>query len=300
MRILRTSVQGQTVVDPMLLEALPGFAEGALAPPAAAGPVAAVAAGPAAGAQPAAVTWEPLSLDGVLFADARQVGRDETVVTNILTYEKHALPGQWELTVDGADGMLFQVSEAGGPDNECIKDVETLFAKTLYTNNGDPDDLWIHESVNGEVVWTSISLAASRQRTAQATMLVGPTEAGHDFDVTVFRRPRPSSQKCFWSLSDLYVCIGSDSFQNASKWVDRGLPRWNGWLKKVLGDGHFIFSTFLHENCHKRRQLPFHERCTAATSVSTAGLISLLCRLAYFTKGRGGLSTVVGRNSCKL
>lgn len=59
-----------------------------------------------------------------------------------------------------------------------------------------------------------------------------------------------------------------------------------------------VFGTYLRDGSEKRGHLPWHERCLPSTSVSSCGLLALLCRWCAISKSGGGLNDNDDRAAC--
>ena len=236
----------------------------------------------------------PRRTSDIIFADV--VGAD-TIVTNVVTHERHVLPGNWVKITEDDDCMIFQEE---GPDDEGLRDPDVLFQRSVLVQE-ETQEVWISERKADTFNYYTLDSIASRQRSAEVELKLGACAAKETINVAVFVRARSCNQRVFWQLQYFFKMLRLESTHGgvASKWVDKGQERWASWLKDTVGfgDGHIIYSTFLSPYTTKRSSLPFRERCLDSSSISTCGLMLLGARWASIPKNQGGLATLQSRHA---
>ena len=239
-----------------------------------------------------------LSPSGIVFVD---VMGTFTIATNIVSYEKRRLEGEWDLhfSADGDSAVLVRV-DCGSDGNE-IMYLEDCFKKSVF-RKAKTGELWLVDGGGAERKQYSLDVEVMRHRSARATITAGASSATADLDVSVFRRPRMGAQMCFWSLQSVYKFLACDTYGGlASKWVHRRCASWDAWLTNALCSGQIVYGSHVStEWTHKRNAMLAPQRCIESTSVSTAGLLLLMLRFTSMPRESGGLAAGKPREAVGL
>ena len=239
-----------------------------------------------------------LSPSGIVFVD---VMGTFTIATNIVSYEKRRLEGEWDLhfSADGDSAVLVRV-DCGSDGNE-IMYLEDCFKKSVF-RKAKTGELWLVDDGGTERKQYSLDVEVMRHRSARATITAGASSATADLDVSVFRRPRMGAQMCFWSLQSVYKFLACDTYGGlASKWVHRRCASWDAWLTNALCSGQIVYGSHVStEWTQKRNAMLAPQRCIESTSVSTAGLLLLMLRFTSMPRESGGLAAGKPREAAGL
>lgn len=67
----------------------------------------------------------------------------------------------------------------------------------------------------------------------------------------------------------------------------------------MLGPGdHIVKGTYLREDCNKKQDVAWADRCLPTTSASTCATMALVLRWANVPASAGGMSTAAARSAC--
>ena len=212
--------------------------------------------------------------------DAGRLQVDEAIdgtwwVTDVLTKESKQVPPDIVMpellfTVDRDRAVLM----CAASDEAAA--VDEMMAKKVYLHKG----MRIMQEVrkNGEAQF-EFEDYWSRHREATLNIPFSSFSADLTFQIAVFVRERGVGCRVYWSMSNLYKLMKLDSYKKVpSKWVYNSVDSW-GKMLKVCGCDHII-----HSQLKQRDEVTVQQKCLAATSASSVGLVALL---AIFG-GRGG------------
>lgn len=123
------------------------------------------------------------------------------------------------------------------------------------------------------------------------------TSANVDMRRFVMKMSRHGKQCLFWPLALPYEVLQLSSFKKqAARWVQHELPRCSKWLAACLGDAQVGRGRQARVG-DDIEDMSGDLKCLPKTSVSTWGLLMLLCRFAFASVQTGGFRERISRQA---
>jgi hypothetical protein len=153
---------------------------------------------------------------GRIFLD--QVSEDRWQLTDIVTHEKRALSGTWQLYFDDETGRAALIEQVEGADDR-VSLVEDMMKFDVGMCK-DGECYLLQASAIGPK-HRSLDMMRSRFVQATVTIKVGSMLAGLAFETYVMKRPRQCRMSVFWDTHRLYNLLGLRCF-GGSAWRKGG------------------------------------------------------------------------------
>jgi hypothetical protein len=237
----------------------------------------------------------PATLVGIEVPHSERIELDEAdghfYLTDILTREQHQLSsGEWTLVFDDetGEGALCTVCD-GEPTHLFVRDL----MKCMLHRDMTSKELYIAMDYNH--LPFPLQTLQCKYVEGIVKVKVGTLRTVAALRVCVMSRPRTAKQEVFWDLLDLYKLLQLTCYQGVpSSWAFRGICRWSAWCAPCIGVEQFIQSTSA-----VHAEVSFAQRCLPFPACSTAALLALLARWAYWPRDKGGLSSVQSQTAAR-
>ena len=212
------------------------------------------------------------------------------VVDKTLLCRRALPPGKWTWTwVDGFGAIEDKSSE----DGEALL-LEEWMPKQFWLD--DSGELWCCDVALKNRDWIFTGRLQKRiAMTCRCACGELPTEVTSD--ILSLPWPRGGGCRYLWSLSSLYGALKLKQYKGrAGRWIDAGIVGWKEIVTTYRVDGQHIFHGRLSEMANASDADPI-EKYLDNPSVTTFGLLSLLCTWASANTQKGGLRK--GREACR-
>ena len=205
-------------------------------------------------------------------------------MTNLLTHEVVKVRGSWQLhfSEDGHDGRISTFNEQ--TEEVDLQSLQEVFSKWVAEDGSG--ELKVVSNVGGKRSVVVLADITTPFKAGSCIVSAGVTAAEYSIPTFVFVRPRAGKQRVFWCVAAVGGYLKVDSYKgNRGKWVQDNWLGWNSMMEHDLGNGNLVLNTHTKENGTKQESVPWNERCLPETSVSTVGLLWLVCRWCWLSPG---------------